>query len=128
MTTETAGSDKAEGWRDTTIDDAQERANPQTAQAVERIKRLRQSIDNVDTAIVSLLAERFKYTAEVGVLKAQSGFAPEDRQRESRQAERLTKVALDAGLDPSIEESYREFVVTEAKKRHQRIAESMPRS
>ncbi|WEV65637.1 MULTISPECIES: chorismate mutase [unclassified Bifidobacterium] len=122
---DTADSTQAAGqWRDTTIDDAQERTNPQTAQAVERIKQLRQSIDNVDTAIVSLLAERFKYTAEVGVLKAKAGFAPEDRERESRQAGRLKKVALDAGLDPSIEENYREFVVTEAKKRHQRIAEA----
>ncbi|WEV59269.1 chorismate mutase [Bifidobacterium sp. ESL0728] len=115
---------KTVGWRDTTIDDAQERINPETAQAVQRIKRLRQSIDNVDTAIVSLLAERFKYTAEVGVLKAQAGFAPEDRERENRQAKRLKEVAIDAGLDPSIEENYREFVVTEAKKRHQRIAEA----
>lgn len=112
------------GWRDTTIDDAQEQTNPQTAQAVERIKQLRQSIDNVDTAIVSLLAERFKYTAEVGVLKAQAGFAPEDRERENRQAARLKEVAVNAGLDPNIEENYREFVVTEAKKRHQRIADA----
>lgn len=115
---------QSHGWQDTTIDDAQEQSNPQTAAAVERIKQLRQSIDNVDTAIVSLLAERFKYTAEVGVLKAQAGFAPEDRARENRQAERLKEVAISAGLDPSIEENYREFVVTEAKKRHQRIAEA----
>lgn len=123
-TAETKEAFNNEGWRNTTIDDAQEQANPQNAQAVERIKRLRQSIDNVDTAIVSLLAERFKCTAEVGVLKAQAGFAPEDREREKQQAQRLKEVAINAGLDPSIEENYREFVVTEAKKRHQRIAEA----
>ncbi|WEV72294.1 chorismate mutase [Bifidobacterium sp. ESL0790] len=112
------------GWRNTTIDDAQAAQNPEIAHDVARIKQLRQSIDNVDTAIVSLLAERFKYTAEVGALKAKAGFAPEDRERESRQSVRLKQVAISAGLDPNIEENYREFVVTEAKNRHQRIAEA----
>jgi chorismate mutase len=109
-------------WCNTTIDDAQAQANPRVAQAVERITELRQSIDNVDAAIVSLLAERFKYTAEVGRLKAQAGFAPEDQEREQRQAVRLNELAVNAGLDPSIEERYLQFVVTEVKRRHQRIA------
>ncbi|MDF7640268.1 chorismate mutase [Bifidobacterium sp. ESL0784] len=121
---ENADTPQKESWQNTTINDAQEQANPQVAGAVERIKQLRQSIDNVDTAIVSLLAERFKYTSEVGVLKSQAGFAPEDRERENQQAVRLKEVAINAGLEPSIEENYREFVVTEAKKRHQRIAEA----
>ena len=34
------------------------------------------------------------------------------------------RIAIDAGLDPEIAEMYREFVVTEAKKRHQRIADA----
>ena len=87
-------------------------------------KALRQSIDNVDTAIVSLLAERFKYTSQVGVLKARAGFAPADYKREDYQIERLHRIAIDAGLDPDIAEMYREFVVAEAKKRHQRIADA----
>lgn len=98
--------------------------NPQNAKAVEQIRELRQSIDNVDAAIVSLLAERFKYTSMVGVVKAKAGFAPADYQREDRQMARLNRIAIDAGLDPEIAEKYREFVVTEAKKRHRRIAES----
>ena len=57
-------------WQDTTIDSQQAQEHPEVAQAVRKIKALRQSIDNVDTAIVSLLAERFKFTSEVGVLKA----------------------------------------------------------
>lgn len=88
------------------------------------IASLRQSIDNVDTAIVSLLAERFKYTSQVGVLKARAGFAPADYQREHAQIERLHRIADEAGLDPEIAEMYREFVVTEAKRRHKRIAEN----
>ncbi|MFT8592614.1 MAG: chorismate mutase [Bifidobacterium sp.] len=108
----------------TTIDRNMAAENPQNAKAVEQIRELRQSIDNVDAAIVSLLAERFKYTSMVGVVKAKAGFAPADYQREDRQMARLNRIAIDAGLDPEIAEKYREFVVTEAKKRHRRIAES----
>ena len=60
----------------------------------------------------------------MGVLKAQAGFAPADQRREDYQITRLGRIAIDAGLDPQIAEMYREFVVTEAKKRHQRIAEA----
>lgn len=111
-------------WQKTTIDSTQAEQHPETAAAVAQIKALRQSIDNVDSAIISLLAERFKATSQVGVLKAQAGFAPEDTKREDYQMERLHRIAVDAGLDPDIAEMYREFVVTEAKKRHQRIADA----
>ena len=117
-------SETSSDWQRTTIDSAQAAAHPETAQAVARIKDLRQSIDNIDSAVISLLAERFKATSRVGVLKASAGFAPEDTKREDYQIERLHRIAIDAGLDPEIAEMYREFVVTEAKKRHQRIADA----
>ena len=98
-------------WQKTTIDSAQAEQHPETAQAVAKIKALRQSIDNIDSAIVSLLAERFKATSQVGVLKAGAGFAPEDTKREDYQIERLHRIAVDAGLDPEIAEMYREFVL-----------------
>ena len=117
-------SGSAEDPKSTTIDATLGIHDRQMAQVVAGIENLRKSIDNVDTAIVSLLAERFKYTSQVGVLKAKAGFAPADYQREDRQIKRLRSVATEAGLDPEIAEMYREFVVTEAKKRHQRIAEN----
>ena len=109
---------------ETVIDADTAQGDPQVAETVATIKSLRQSIDNVDTAIVSLLAERFKYTSQVGVLKARAGFAPADYKREDYQIERLHRIAVDAGLDPDIAEMYREFVVTEAKRRHKRIADA----
>lgn len=123
MSDSSRGDSGSSGWPDTTVD-AEQTRDPQARRAVGRIKALRQSIDNVDTAIVSLLAERFKYTSQVGVLKARSGFAPADQRREDYQIERLQRIATEAGLDPQIAEMYREFVVTEAKKRHQRIADA----
>ena len=97
------------GGSETVIDADTARHDPQTAVTVAKIKALRQSIDNLDTAIVSLLAERFKYTSQVGVLKARAGFAPADYKREDYQIERLHRIAIDAGLDPDIAEMYREF-------------------
>lgn len=107
----------------TVIDVSDDSLDPETEKVVRRISQLRQSIDNIDNAVVSLLAERFKVTAQVGVLKAQAGFAPADFKRENRQMARLRRIANDAGLDVEIAEKYREFVVEEAKKRHRRIAE-----
>ncbi|MCI1901490.1 MAG: chorismate mutase [Bifidobacteriaceae bacterium] len=107
----------------TVIDANDDSLDPQTAAAAKKIAQLRQSIDNVDNAIVSLLAERFKATAQVGVLKAEAGFAAADFKRENAQMTRLRRVATEAGLDVEIAEKYREFVVEEAKKRHRRIAE-----
>ena len=89
---------------ETIIDARTAQNNPEVADVVAKIASLRQSIDNVDTAIVSLLAERFKYTSQVGVLKARAGFAPADYQREHAQIERLHRIADEAGLDPEIAE------------------------
>ncbi|MDD6460898.1 MAG: chorismate mutase [Bifidobacteriaceae bacterium] len=97
---------------------------PQTHEAVRKIEALRATIDNIDAAVVHLLAERFKATSQVGVLKAQAGFAPADLEREEQQLERLRRIAQDAGLDTQIAEMYKQFVVEEAKKRHRRIAEA----
>ncbi|MGO1345514.1 MAG: chorismate mutase [Bifidobacterium psychraerophilum] len=116
----TEGSEEAS----TTIDAQAADGNPEIARYVQQIEALRQSINNVDTAIVSLLAERFKYTSRVGVLKAHAGFEPADYQREHAQIQRLHRIAEDAGLDTDIAEMYREFVVTETKKRHRRIAQA----
>lgn len=109
---------------ETVIDSEGDWRNAETKRIVQRIEVLRQSIDNIDMAIVALLAERFKATTQVGVLKAEAGFAPADYTREEYQIERLRQIAQGAGLDPQIALMYKEFVVTEAKKRHKRIADS----
>lgn len=88
----------------------------------DEILRLRASIDNVDGAIVYLLAERFKFTQRVGELKAQGGVAPADPLREQTQIERLTAIATQAGLDPAFAEKFREFIVSEVIRHHERIA------
>ncbi|MEL4358102.1 MULTISPECIES: chorismate mutase [unclassified Luteococcus] len=84
--------------------------------------QLRGSIDNLDAALVHLLAERFKVTQRVGVLKATKGLPPADPDREKRQIERLRALAEDAQLDPEFAEKFLTFIVTEVVRHHEQIA------
>ncbi|MFV0453206.1 MAG: chorismate mutase [Propioniciclava sp.] len=92
----------------------------------EELTALRASIDNLDTALVCLLAERFKVTQEVGVLKATSGLPPADPDRERRQIERLRTLADSTGLDPEFAEKFLTFIVTEVVRHHEQIARDHP--
>ena len=87
----------------------------------DELKRLRASIDNIDAAVVHMLAERFKATKAVGELKAQHAMPPADKTRESQQIERLRKLARDADLDPDFAEKFLNFIVTEVIRHHEKL-------
>jgi chorismate mutase len=57
------------------------------------LRRLRGSIDNIDAALIFMLAERFKATQQVGVLKAEHGMPASDPAREEQQIARLRRLA-----------------------------------
>src|SRR5215217_7377137 len=82
-------------------------------EAAAELRRLRDSIDNMDAALVHLLAERFKITQQVGELKARHGLSPADPEREAHQIARLRALAADAKLDPDSSEKSLNFVVAE---------------
>ena len=83
---------------------------------------LRASIDNLDQALVCILAERFRITKEVGRLKATKGLPPADPDRERAQIERLRALAHDTGLDPEFAQKFLTFIVTEVVRHHEQIA------
>ena len=83
---------------------------------------LRQSIDNVDAVLIHVLAERFKFTQQVGRLKADAGLPPSDPEREKVQIARLRALAEEAHLDPEFAEKFLNFSVAEVIHHHQRIA------
>ena len=94
------------------------------AEALAELSRLRGSIDNIDAAIVHMLAERFKCTQEVGRLKAEYRLPPADPARERDQIERLRELAESARLDPAFAEKFLNFIIAEVIRHHERIASS----
>jgi chorismate mutase len=88
------------------------------------LQRLRDSIDNIDAALVHLLAERFKCTQAVGRYKAEHGLPPADPAREAAQIERLRALARSAKLDPDFAEKFLNFIVTEVIRHHEEIRQA----
>ncbi|MBB4152183.1 chorismate mutase [Sphingomonas jinjuensis] len=81
----------------------------------------RKSIDNIDAALVHLLAERFKVTQAVGRYKATSGLPAADPGREEHQIARLRRLAEDAELDPEFSEKFLRFIIDEVIRHHQQM-------
>jgi chorismate mutase len=84
----------------------------------------RQSIDNIDAAMIHILAERFRITQAVGAYKAANTLPPSDPAREERQIARLRKLAEDARLDPEFSEKFLRFIIEEVIRHHQQARDS----
>ncbi|MFC7405204.1 chorismate mutase [Georgenia alba] len=92
----------------------------------DQLRAARQTIDNIDAALVHMLAERFRCTQQVGHLKADLGLPPSDPEREQRQVARLRTLAQEAGLDPVFAEKFLGFIVEEVIRHHEDIAARRP--
>jgi chorismate mutase len=82
---------------------------------------IRESIDNIDAAIIHMLAERFRCTQRVGFLKAEHHLPPADPAREAQQIVRLRQLAAAAKLDPDFAEKFHAFVVSEVIRHHEAV-------
>jgi chorismate mutase len=96
-------------------------AGPQ-GEALRELLLLRASIDNLDAALVHLLAERFKCTQKVGLLKAAHDLPPADPAREAEQIKRLRRLAEESELEPQFAEKFLNFIVEEVVRHHKLIA------
>lgn len=85
------------------------------------LARLRGSIDNIDAALIHILAERFRCTQAVGLYKATHGLPPADPAREAQQIGRLRSLAQAAKLDPDFAEKFLNFIVSEVIRHHEAI-------
>ena len=79
----------------------------------------RASIDNIDAALIHMLAERFRITKAVGTYKAARNLPPSDLAREERQIARLRALAADAELDPDFGEKFLRFIIDEVIRHHE---------
>lgn len=94
-------------------------SNEMTPEVAEELAGIRESIDNIDAALIHMLAERFKFTQKVGRLKAANDLPPSDPAREARQVARLRALAEEANLDPTFAEKWFHFVVEEVIHHHE---------
>lgn len=84
------------------------------------LKEHRDSIDRLDAILVFTLAERFKHTQAVGVLKAQHDLPPSDPVREEKQIARLQDLAERADLDPDFATKFLNFIIQEVIQHHRK--------
>ena len=95
----------------------------QTSSEPDRVlSAYRKSIDNIDAAIIHMLAERFRITQAVGEYKAKVTLPPADPAREERQISRLRKLSEEADLDPEFSEKFLRFIIDEVIRHHERAA------
>lgn len=86
--------------------------------ATQMLQGFRRSIDNIDAALIHMLAERFKVTQKVGAFKAENGLPPADPSREVEQIARLRQLAAEADLDPEFSEKFLRFIIDEVIRHH----------
>tara|TARA_R110002072_G_scaffold211469_4_gene369033 strand:+ start:894 stop:1211 length:318 start_codon:yes stop_codon:yes gene_type:complete len=98
-----------------------EKQTLQEDQQTEILTSYRNSIDNIDAALIHMLAERFKVTQKVGEFKAKYGLPPADKNREQDQIDRLRKLSERAKLDPDFSEKFLQFIITEVIRHHEQI-------
>lgn len=98
-----------------------EKAADNPPQTPPELVEYRATIDNIDAALVHLLAERFRCTQKVGQLKARLNLPPADPEREAQQVARLQSLAADSGLDPVFAEKFLRFIVEEVIRHHEAV-------
>lgn len=91
-----------------------------TTRAAAVLTEHRASIDRLDAILVYTLAERFKHTQAVGILKAEHDLPPADKSREANQIARLEQLAQDADLDPEFARKFLGFVIEEVIQHHKK--------
>lgn len=96
-------------------------SKPDTGAVPDELANERRTIDNIDAALIHILAERFRCTQRVGHIKAREGLPPADPEREQAQVRRLRELAEQSGLDPDFAETFLAFMVTEVIRHHEVI-------
>lgn len=87
----------------------------------EELKKVREQIDAIDDRLVALLAERFKLTHQVGLLKADRELSSVDTIRETEKLARLRELSASHGLNPELVEALFSQIMQEVVKNHEKL-------
>ena len=90
-------------------------------QSKEALDALRKRVDNIDNALVFLLAERFCVTQDIGKMKKKQNWSAVDNLREQEQFVRIKRLAEDAGLSPEFAERFLRLIIEEVVLNHNRL-------
>ncbi|RKK02552.1 chorismate mutase [Pseudoroseomonas wenyumeiae] len=87
-----------------------------------RLESNRQTLDNIDAALVYIFAERFGCTNATCVLKFEYNLPPLDRAREEYRYARLRGLAKENKINQNFVEIRMRFVIDQIIQRHNEIA------
>lgn len=82
---------------------------------------LRRSLDNIDNALLYLIAERFRLTHRVGIYKRDNKLSPVDPQREAQQFKRIQATASRLGLDETVAHNLFRGLIDEVVEQHKKL-------
>jgi chorismate mutase len=86
-----------------------------------KLDELRKNIDEIDQKIIALLAQRFKYTEEVGMYKAKNNLNTQDTMRESQQFQKIIQLSEQMGLNPEYSSEIYRRIIDIVISRHQEL-------
>ena len=87
----------------------------------EELLEVREKIDQIDTRLVELLAERFALTHRVGLLKASRELEAVDAQREAEKLARLRVLCAQHDLNPELVTQLFTCIMEEVVRNHRRL-------
>lgn len=85
---------------------------------MKELLELRETLDEIDKALIKLVARRFQVTKQVGILKKEKNLPSTDSTREKEQANRIRSIAKEAGLSPDIAVKVLRLLIDETVKNH----------
>jgi chorismate mutase len=88
---------------------------------IEPLEDCRKSIDNLDSALIAILAERFRLTEKIGRMKAKGGLEAMDLEREQWQLERFHQLASSHNLDIAVAVDIMTRIIYHVKNRHEAL-------
>ena len=87
----------------------------------EKLNELRIGIDDLDSKIIQLIADRFSLTRQVGQIKSHSNIDPVDPDREEFVLDKWEKLAIDADVDPALARALIRLIIDQSVAEHRAV-------